>query len=354
MRKRIIVSIHLKRFFLIVFMGVIFIILLSLFIVGVGDNRTNLAKWSIPKFLMKSNNVMFNDEKLEQPSIKVYITKEKKVKEIPLEEYVVGVVASEMPAEFSLEALKAQAVAARTFALAHMEEYGGKKYNSDTGANVCDTVQCQVYTNKEDRMKTWPKAKSEEYWNKINKAVESTKGEVLTYNDKLVMEPYYFAVSSGKTENGVDVFKNGEGYLKSVESNGEEKAPKYKSLVEVSYRDFINKINSQYPNSGLSLVNVRNQVGIKSRNEGGSVKEIKLGSVTISGAKFRTLMGLNSANFNISFEGVVRIQCKGYGHGVGMSQWGANAMAKEGKDYNKILTHYYNGIKLSQISNKLK
>lgn len=348
--RRIIISIHLKRFFLIVLMSIFFIVALSILIVGFGENKLNFTKAIIPKFLIKSDDIVFNQEN-GGPKIKVFITKENKVEEMFLEEYVRGVVSAEMPVEFSPEALKSQAVAARTFALAHMEEFGGKKYKSNTGANVCDTVQCQVFIHKEDRLQAWPESKRDEYWNKVTDAVKETAGEVLTDNGKLVMEPLFFAVSSGKTENGSDIFSDDATYLKSVSSPGEEAAPKYRSIIKVSYRDFISKINSQYSNSGLTVETLKNAVEIKSRTEGGSVKEIKVGRITLSGVKFRSIMGLNSANFNIKFNfNSIEISCTGYGHGVGMSQWGANAMAKSGKSYKDILEHYYNGIKITKVS----
>lgn len=351
--RRIIVSIHIKRFFLLILMGVFFVIALSLIIVGMGKNKSSLSKAIIPQYLMKSNNIVFNKNNGGEPKIKVYITKEDKVEEMLLEEYIRGVVSAEMPVEFAPEALKSQAVAARTFALAHMEEFGGKKYKSNTGANVCDTTKCQVFINKDDRLKSWPQSKRDEYWNKVTDAVKDTSGEVLTINGKLVMEPFYFAVSSGKTENAVDVFSENEDYLKSVSSPGEEVAPKYKSVVKVSYSDFTSKINSQYPNSGLSSRNAKNEVEIKSRNDSGSVKEIKIGGTTLSGVKFRSIMGLNSANFNIRFNySNIEISCVGYGHGVGMSQWGANAMAKSGKKYKDILVHYYKGVEIANINSK--
>lgn len=120
------------------------------------------------------------------------------VKSIPLEEYVKGVVSAEMPAEFHIEALKAQAVAARTYALAHMKGFGENQYNKRINADVCDSVQSQVFMPKDKRIKSWPKEKRNEYWNKIEESVNSTKGNVLVYNNEIVMAPYYFATSNGK------------------------------------------------------------------------------------------------------------------------------------------------------------
>lgn len=330
-----------KKLIILVFMSTAFIVLLSF-----GINHIEVSQYTLPEFLMKSINKNYN---YNSQYIKVYITEKNKIEEMKLEEYIVGVVASEMPAEFSEEAIKAQAVAARTFAASHMQVYGGKKYESDTGADVCDTVKCQVFISKEDRMKNWPQSKRDEYWNKIVGAVKDTSGQVLTYKNKLVMEPYYFAVSGGRTENAVDVFGKGEEYLKSVESPGEEEASKYRTSVKLSYANFVDKVNSKYPSSGLSVKSLANQVAIQSRSEGGSVKEIKLGSVATSGVEFRTIMALNSSDFNIYFKDSVVIECIGYGHRVGMSQWGANAMAKQGKTYKEILAHYYNKTELENL-----
>lgn len=350
MKRRINSLLHIKSFFLLVLISISSIIVLSLLLsipnIGIG----NSIKSVIPEFLMKPNNVIFNDTNRENISLKVFRTKENKVVDMNLEDYVTGVVAAEMPVEFGIEALKAQAVAARTFALAHMEEYGGKKYKGNTGANVCDTVECQVFINKDDRVKGWPASKGEEYWNKVTEAVKETSGEVLTYNGKVIDEPLFFAVSGGKTENGIDVFSDDRPYLKSVSSPGEERAPKFRSSLKISYLEFIRKISLEYSNSGLSLSNVKNQVSIKSKNESGSVKEIKVGKITISGVKFRSIIGLNSSNFNIKFNSNnMEIDCIGYGHGVGMSQWGADAMAKQGKGYKEILKHYYSGIEVTKI-----
>ncbi|WP_246615212.1 stage II sporulation protein D [Clostridium thailandense] len=350
MRRRMNILLQIKSFFLLVLISIISIIVLSLLVSIPNGEIGNSIKSAIPKFLMKSSNIIFNDNSKESTKLKVFITKENEVVDMNLEEYIIGVVAAEMPVEFGIEALKAQAVAARTFALAHMEEYGGKKYKSNTGANVCDTVECQVFMNKNDRLKSWPVSKGEEYWNKVTEAVKETSGEVLTYNGKVIDEPLFFAVSGGKTENGIDVFKDDRPYLKSVYSPGEERAPKFRSSLKISYLEFIRKISSEYSNSGINLLNIKNQVDIKDRNEGGSVKEIKIGKITISGVKFRSIMGLNSSNFNIKFNSNnMEIDCTGYGHGVGMSQWGADAMAKQGKNYKEILKHYYSGIEIVKI-----
>lgn len=345
----------IKNFFITVSLGIIFILFLAVFIGGVGSNsgyidKSNKGSSQLERYDINPNDVVFDKNNGGGANIKVYISKEKKIKELALEEYTRGVVAAEMPVEFNIEALKAQAVAARTFAVAHMEVYGGKKYPKANGADVTDTVDCQVYMDKDTRLSNWPKSSSGEYWNKITQAVQDTSGQVLKYNGKLVTDPYYFSTSSGKTENGKDILGADEPYLKSVLSPGEESTPKYKSQVRLSYISFVSKVKSQYSNSNLNIFNVKGSINIISRTDAGSVKEIKVGNNTITGAKFRTMMGLNSANFSINYNITeVVINCVGYGHDVGMSQWGANVMSKQGKNYKDILTHYYSGVSIEKI-----
>ena len=340
-------SIHIKKFLILILICVTFTLLASFIIIGFSSNNTGFVK-SIPDFFVKSKDIIFNNNNTS--IINVYMEKQKKVQSMNLEDYVTGVVCAEVPAKFDIEALKAQAVAARTFGAAHMESLGGHKYKSNTGADVCDSVKCQVFMNKEDRFKSWPANSREEYWNKVTKAVKETQGEVLTYNGKLVMEPYYFSSSSGKTEDAKEVFSEDIPYLKSVNSPGEENSYKYRTTVKLNYYDFVNKINSRYSKANLSADNVKSSVFIKSRDSSGYVKEINVGNITLKGNQFRSVLGLNSANFIISFENnFIQITCTGYGHDVGMSQSGANVMAQSGKDYKQILTHYYTGVSTSQI-----
>ena len=275
----------------------------------------------------------------------IYINNNKVI-EINVEDYVVGVVAAEMPITFNEEALKAQAVAARTYYYSKRLE----NCNEAHGAEICSSTHCQVYMSKEDRLKSWPKDKGEEYWNRAICAVNSTKDQVLTYNGQIVMHPQFFAVSSGRTESSVDVFSEDIPYLKSIDSLGEDIAPKYKSNIELSLNDFVNKVNDMYNDAALNPNSLWDNVKIISKTDGGAVKKIKLGNVEVKGTEFRKLLNLNSANFNINISnGKVIIDCTGYGHGVGMSQWGARVMADNGSNYEEILKHYYSGIEIKKI-----
>ena len=217
-------------------------------------------------------------------------------------------------------------------------------------AEICDTTNCQVYMNKVDRFSKWSKSEAESNWSKIEKAVLDTKGQVLTYENSVLEYPQFFSVSSWKTEDAKDVFSVNVPYLKSEESKGEENAPKFKTTLEVPISEFISKVNSKYNNLNLKKGSLSSQIKIESYTEGGSVKEIRIGGETIKGTEFRTLFNLNSTNFKLDFgDKAVKISCTGYGHGVGMSQWGANAMAKSGAKYNEILKHYYKGVEIQEI-----
>lgn len=278
--------------------------------------------------------------------VRIYITSENKIEEIPLEEYICGVISNEMPATFEMEALKAQAVAARTY-LASKKNKNCVKAN---GADICDSTHCQVYTSKAIRLELWKENVREEYWNKINEAVEATKGQVLSYQNELVLYPQFFSTSSGKTENSVDLYWADIPYLKSVESNGENISPNFEKEKVVSVGEFISKFQEKYSDASLNENNIQDNMSVISRSESGAVKEIKVAGETIRGQDFRFLYGLNSSNFTYEISnGNIIFSCKGYGHGVGMSQWGANAMAKEGKSYEEILKHYYTGVEITNL-----
>ncbi|WP_291668286.1 stage II sporulation protein D [Clostridium sp.] len=315
----------------------------------------------VPSFIIKAIPVRATDEKENDElevqednyislsgtdTIKVYITKEDKVVEVPIEEYVKSVVSGEMPAGFEVEALKAQSVAARTYVAAKR----GRPCDIAKGGDVCDTTHCQVYIGKEERITKW-EDKGQEYWDKISKAVDETKGKVLAYNKELVQYPQFFSTSSGMTENSKDVFSGDLPYLVSTESTGEEEvAPRFNGEVKLDINKFVETINSKFQDAKLTVNNLSEQINIISRSDAGGVKEIKVGEATVRGLDFRLAIGLNSTNFQytISNDAII-FATKGYGHGVGMSQWGANVMAKNGSDYSSILKHYYTGIELEEL-----
>ena len=295
------------------------------------------------KVVVNSNiDLNFNE------TIKVYLTKEDRIVEVPMEDYVKSVVSGEMPVSFDIEALKAQAIAARTFVSSRKLT----PCSQGKGADVCDSTHCQVYIQKENRMEEW-KDKAIEYWDKIESAVDSTKGLVLTYENELVKYPQFFSTSSGKTENSIDVFSGDIPYLVSKESPGEEIAPRYAQDFPFTVDEFIEKINTKYASANLTKENISGNIEIISRSEAGGIKEIRLGDEKVKGLEFRLYLGLTSTNFEYSIaDNKIIFKCKGYGHGVGMSQWGANVMAKDNKNYEEILKHYYTGVDLKEIKYK--
>lgn len=338
----------LRKFKIPVVMSIL-IILFLIFFTNIFINHSTVNKTNTNKgYDINSSDIKYEDRDIiikGTENVKVYNTDSSKIEDLPLEEYVKGVVAAEVPAEFEEEALKAQAIAARTFYISKREEHCTEAH----GADICNTTHCQVYISKEEAMKRWGSSKAEEYWNKISKAVEDTKGEVIVYNGEIIKYPQFFSVSAGRTENSIDVFSNDVPYLKSIDSPGEEIAKKFETVIEVNKKEFIQKINKACPSANLNDNNLNN-INILSRTEGGGVKKLCIGNTNITGVEFRKILGINSTNFTIEIgKTTVKISCKGYGHRVGMSQWGANVMAKNGKSYNAILKHYYTGIDIRNI-----
>ncbi|MCY6485633.1 stage II sporulation protein D [Clostridium aestuarii] len=339
----------MKKVLFTIFMFFGFIVGISIMIVGI-DNKKDIKNKKENEGMDSKVSIISKKYSSDELYIDVYLSKDKKIKKINIEDYVKGVVAAEMPVNFDIEALKAQAVAARTYGLSHIEMFGGKKSGKAYGGDVTDTIDCQAYISKIDRMNMWPKKYKNEYWTKLSKAVDETRNEVLTYKGELVLEPYYFSTSSGKTEDAVDVFSKEVPYLKSVDSYGEEISPKYKTEFKYTYDEFTSIINKSYSKANIKSQLIKEQLAILDRSKGKSVKKIKIGNVEITGREFREVLDLTSSNFTIEFNGNnIIVKCYGYGHGVGMSQWGAQAMAKEGKKYKEILKHYYNGVELFKL-----
>lgn len=342
----------MKKIIIGIFSIILFIMMLSILIVGLGnkEKNINISKEKNSKSNNNYNNKIKSSYSKEELNICVYITQEKKIETINIEDYVVGVVSAEMPVEFEFEALKAQAVAARTYGLAHMEIFGGAKIPKACGANVNNTTQFQVYMHREERMKLWRKKKRNEYWQKITRAVKETEGEILAYDGEIVRSPYYFSTSSGRTEDAVNVFSTGVPYLKSVESPGEERSPKYITTSKVTYSKLTSILNNWNSKCNIKSNLLKKQLKVLEKSSSGSVIRIKAGDKYISGSQFRRILGLNSFNFDIKFNKKdVTITCRGYGHGVGMSQWGAYAMAKRGSKYRDILKHYYSGVEIVKL-----
>lgn len=277
----------------------------------------------------------------EGPTISMYDDDTDKTISISLEEYLVGVVAAEMPASFSEEALKAQAVAARTYTLRRINNGG-----CESGADICgDSKCCQAYSSETKLKKNWG-ANYNSNIAKVANAVLSTSGQALYYDGELI-EALYHAASGGQTEDSENVFASSQPYLRGVKSTNEEGSSHMTGTTTLSKSKFTSAINKQWPNAKLNADKLKDQFKILECYDSGRVKTVKLNKITVTGRELRTALGLDSAmfSFELSSNDVI-IRTLGYGHGVGMSQAGANGMAKKGSDYCEILHYYYTGVEI--------
>lgn len=255
----------------------------------------------------------------------IYLTRYKTgdIVELDFEDYLAGVVYAEMPASFSLEALKAQAVAARTYT----------KFKLAQASHICDNpAHCQA----------WNENDYTENFEKVAEAVNATKGEIVTYLGEAI-QAFFHSSSGGKTESSENVWGSELPYLIAVDSPNEDKIMStFYSEKEITYKEMQEKINEYKGKKSISTDKLKSKIKILSKTEGNRVKELKVDKIILSGTEIRNIFDLRSANFEIELKDKsIVFKVKGYGHGVGMSQWGAEAMAKSGKSYYEILKHYY-------------
>ncbi|MBR6501398.1 MAG: stage II sporulation protein D [Firmicutes bacterium] len=269
----------------------------------------------------------------DKVSVMVWRTVSKTVDTIPLEEYVSGVVASEMPSNFDFEALKAQAVAARTYGLAKMEKSKTGNPQAHPKAPLCDGTHCQAY-------------RSDKISDKVKEAVLETKGQVMYYQGEMIDQPLFHSASGERTENSEDVFSAAVPYLRSVESGKYENGAYAAETYAIGLDALVKKVRTVAGGASAE------PVAVVSRSEGGRVEQFQVGGATVTGRQIRELLGLRSANFTVqmitdsSGGRQVLFTTSGNGHGVGMSQYGADGMGKEGFDYKEILQHYYSGVEV--------
>lgn len=273
----------------------------------------------------------------EGAAITVFRSATNTTESIPLEQYVIGVVASEMPADFELEALKAQALSARTYIVK-------AKLHADPDAenHITDTVLHQVYKSNDELRAIWGQ-NYEKNMNKIKTAVKETAGQILTYDDEPITASY-FSTSNGRTENSEDYWSGALPYLKSVDSSWDIDTPKYITEIEMPVSEVEEKLGVKLPD--------QKEIGkVLERTAGNRIAKIEVNGKTFTGKEVREKLELRSSDFEWTRNGnQVMIQTKGFGHGVGMSQYGANGMAQEGHDYKEILAHYYQGTTIAEAS----
>jgi stage II sporulation protein D len=311
----------------------------SVIVIAFGTNSVNqkietldiaASTYTPPKATSEKENLV----------VSVYRMSNKDIEKIHLEEYVKGVLASEMPASYELEALKAQAISARTFIIKFL--ITENKDQVPQGADITDSTLQQVYKNQDELKEMWKNDNYVKNINKITQAVNETQGLVMTYNGELI-DASFFAMSNGYTENSEDYWTSPLPYLRSVPSPWDETSPDFIETKKFSSKEIESRLGIKV-SSGINI----------QRTSSKRVASIAVDGKKVTGVEVREALGLRSTDFSFKFEGDnVQVTTKGYGHGVGMSQYGANSMAKEGKAYKEILEYYYTGIKIEDLkSNK--
>ncbi len=284
---------------------------------------------------------------LEAMDFTIYYEANGSKSELSLDDYLLGVIAAYMPAGYEMEALKAQAVIARTYALynaALLQKDAPDKTSfttSELGLSYIGLSSLEQYWGSEDYSS---------YFTKLENAVYATRDKVLVYSGNLIL-PVFFSSCAGFTRNSSEAWGVNIPYLISVPSKQDVTSTDYLRIEEYEVDDLISTLKNYYSDLELSSEDFFDEVKISSRDHTDYVLKIDLGSKTVSGEEFAKVLGLPSNHFYIEeYEGKARIICNGVGHGIGLSQYGANAMAEEGQDYDDILTYYYTGVSVADLS----
>lgn len=293
-----------------------------------------LVPFLVITILVKNNTFLFSYNANDQDMIRVKRETTGQIDIVPFEEYVKGVLAGEVPTSFHIEALKAQAVAARSYAMKKIED------NTATDYDVVDTVSNQVYMDDAMLKEKW-KDQYDEKIKIIERAVNETKGEYLEYDGK-VAQAFFFSTSAGKTENSEEVFQSALPYLRSVDSSwDQEVSPVFQQNYQFSVHDFYQKLGLPYKETV--------QFQVTKQTSTGRVKEVNIDGTVLKASDISSKLGLRSTFFTFEQAGTnIVMTTKGYGHGVGMSQYGAQAMALKGSTYDQILKHYYQGVQIKK------
>lgn len=281
--------------------------------------------------------------------IKLYHTDTKNTEEINFDEYLYGTVSAEMPASYEMEALKAQAVVSRTYTLYQI--INNNKHNE---ADICDNYGCcQAWISKEDRLAKWEETERDGNWKKIQEAVDSTSGKIITYKGEPI-NAFFHSNSGGTTEAVSSIWGEKDvPYLQSVETAGEDSYKQYKSEVTLTKDELIEKIKTKYSDIEINWKD-KECIKILEYTDSKRVKTLKIGNKEIAGTEVRSLLGLKSTNFTYKIESdQITLSVIGYGHGVGMSQTGADSMAKSGNNFEEIIKHFYTDVEISYV-NELK
>lgn len=313
--------------------------------------KDKISKKNEEELKKKNQEEKYEIEYKANQTIRVRLSKTGEIVAMDINDYLRGVLPSEMPPYYDMEALKAQAIVARTYTYKRIDAHA-----EGNDADICDDPNhCQAYFNKEKIFQIWEgrgfdENTREEYWKRVNEAVVSTENQVITYNGELI-KAFFHASSPVKTEN-VDQIWGGEKlpYLVSVESIEAEDYPNRNSTVELSFSDIESKLEKDNSSRNISNTEELRSINICDYTTSGRVKFVNICGEKISAEKLRTLFGLRSTNFTIEVkESSVAFHVIGYGHGVGMSQVGADYYAKSGMQYMDIIKHYYTGVEVIKL-----
>ncbi|WP_233531556.1 stage II sporulation protein D [Paenibacillus alkalitolerans] len=319
------------------------ILLIPLFLV----NR--FEEWNASQILpLRPQETLQSAPGSESLIVPVFLSGKEEVANIPIEEYVRGVLAAEMPAEFEHEALKAQAIAARTYIVRRLADGDRSSMPPEAGAAVVtDTVLHQAYLSEQDLREQWGFFAYARNMDKLTRAVNETQGLILTYEGKPI-HATFFSTSNGYTEDSEKYWSEPLPYLRSVKSQWDKiYSPKYKSTTRISRKEVFQRL-------GLSEAKGNLNLKVLEKSPSGRVLKIEVGGRTFTGREFREKLGLPSTDFGWTVKGQsLEFTTLGFGHGVGMSQWGANGLAKQGKDAKEILQYYYTGVDIVPLKDVL-
>ncbi len=283
------------------------------------------------------NTVTTEAQQQNNDTITVFLSSQNQNVEMDMFEYICGSVAAEMPLAYHEEALKAQAVTCYTNAL-RLKLNTEKTNNADISDN---TAIHQGYINEAERRAKWGND-FEKYESKLKNVVNSVKNQAIYYNDRLIVAAF-FAISCGKTENSGNLWSENVPYLTSVESQGDCLSPQYATSVSFSLDEFVSKMKSA--NAEFSIESLANAVTIKETSSTGTVLKAEINGNSYTGEEIRSIFSLRSPVFTVtSTDSSITFNVLGYGHGIGMSQYGADYFARQGYTYKDILTHYYSGV----------
>ena len=328
-----------------IFIYVLCLVLLC-FLIPILFTQKDTLKETVAENEEKKQNEKINYDYGKYNIVKILHNDTNKVEEVELDDYLLGVVSSEMPASFEEEALKAQAVVARTYTIYKITE-GNKHENAD----ICDDSKCcQAWISKEERLNKWSENDRNLNWSKIEEAVNGTKGKIITYDGKTI-NAFFHSNSGGITDTATAVWGGTNyPYLQPVQTFGEDSYKQYSSEVEITREEFISKIK-EYHSDFIIDFNDANSIEILDYTDGERIKTIRIGNLNLSGTEIRTIFGLKSSKFQIDIKGEnIKFNVIGYGHGVGMSQTGADSMAKQGSNYEEIIKHYYTGVEIIELN----